>query len=153
MKTVPVGLLIMLVSLSASAGKFYKWVDEQGVVHYTATAPNHQESETINTQSGEHKPSNTKKPGGNSHGKEQAVKDMPEPIKAQPTPTTKQALAKAQQQTEKNCDLTRKNLETLNTRPRVRVNDPATGKLRYLSPEEITSKKTEAKENIDKFCN
>ncbi|MBV1932419.1 MAG: DUF4124 domain-containing protein [Porticoccaceae bacterium] len=159
MKIVPIFLLLAFVSFGASAGKFYKWEDDEGVVHYTAIAPGHRASETIETQSGKHQPSSSKQADDKTEAEKKAIKGeaelkkAAEPKKSEAAPPTKQELVKTREQTEKNCTQTRKNLETLNTRGRMRFEDPDTGELRYLSPEEITSKKEKAKKNIDEFCN
>jgi hypothetical protein len=158
MKIVPLFLLLAFVSFTASAGKFYKWEDDDGVVHYTAIAPAHRASEIINTQSGEHKSSSSKQANVKTEAEKKVAKDHAEQKrpaeqkKPKTTPPTEQELAKNREQTEKKCAIDRKNLETLSTRPRVRIEDPDTKQLRYLSPEEITSKKERAKNNIDKFC-
>lgn len=163
MKITPLFLLLAFVSFGVNAGKFYKWEDDEGVVHYTAIAPGHRASETVNTQSGEHGPSKDQQASSKTSGKTEAdkkvaenetdLKKPPEPKKPETALPTKPELKEPREETEKKCAVTRKNLETLNTRPRVRIEDPETGQLRYLSPEEIDSKKEIAQKNIDQFCN
>lgn len=167
MKITPIFLLLAFVSFGVNAGKFYKWEDDEGVVHYTAIAPGNRASETVNTQSGEHRPSRDQQASDKTTGKtsskteadkkvaenETGLEKPPEPKKPETAPPTKPELKEPREETEKKCAVTRKNLETMNTRARVRIEDPDTGQLRYLSPEEINSRKAIAQKNIDQFCN
>lgn len=49
------------------------------------------------------------------------------------------------------CKQAQQNLETLTTRPRIRMRDE-NGELRYLTQEEIEEQKEEAQEAIDTYC-
>src|SRR5690606_33223900 len=49
----PALLMLVLISLSAEAAKFYKWVDKDGVTHYSAQPPAGTSAETLNLRTGQ----------------------------------------------------------------------------------------------------
>jgi uncharacterized protein DUF4124 len=150
---VPVILLLIFFSIGASAAKYYKWQDEKGLTHYTAIAPEGRTNEVINTRTGGYKPFADEKPSGTPKRGTPSSKPKPTTQPATKTdPQTKQQLAKARKQQEENCEVTRKNLETLNIRARIRINDAETGELRFLTPDEHASMKKESQEHLDEFC-
>lgn len=150
--------LLAFLSLNASGGKFYKWVDDEGVLQYTAFAPGHRASEIINTQSGDSRPTEDQQAGEKPETRQTAARSKSkleapaEQDKSKTTPPTEQASAKTRDQNRENCAIGRKNLEVLSTRARARVKDADTGELRYLSPEEFAERKKQAENNIEKFC-
>ncbi|HCO60274.1 MAG TPA: DUF4124 domain-containing protein [Porticoccaceae bacterium] len=138
------------------AAKVYKWTDENGVTHYGAVAPQGNESETVDVRTGEHKPAtdevakdDTKPPAP----AQTTNKPQKEPEKS--TEETKAAKKKEKAiraQRKKNCEIARKNAEILRTRARVRINDPDTGELRYLTPEEKKTREEETAKSIEENC-
>jgi hypothetical protein len=51
-----------------------------------------------------------------------------------------------------NCERARTNIVTLDTSARIRIKDPATGELRYLSEEEQLTQRKKAEETIRVHC-
>ena len=43
-------LLLLLLATAAEAGSIYKWVDDQGVTHYSAASPTDKKAEQVKTQ-------------------------------------------------------------------------------------------------------
>ncbi len=151
MKALTVFLTLTFFALGANAGKYYKWTDDQGVTHYTARAPDDRAVQTIKIQTGE-----TQSQSGQPTP--DAKTDNPEQQGEQKTklpesaPATPQQLAKAREQDKKNCTNARNNLDTLNSRTHVRINDKETGDDRYLTPDEHAAMKKETELRIKEYC-
>lgn len=149
-----VALLCLTATIPTHAGKFYKWVDNNGVTHYTAKPPEDRPAETIKLKtpkpSAEVKPNSTSADPDAAQATEQdgsAVGQAPEiPIGETQTPVNKSREEAA------NCALARRNLETLRTRTQVRMKDPATGQYRYATGEEQIKAKAEAEAEIKRYC-
>lgn len=133
-KTVLPGALLIGALLSANgalaAGTFYKWVDADGVTHYTeAPPPGQGEAEQVRTWNSA------------SSDQESALQRL-EQRRADAAKAREQAAReqRAKEQPEQvateRCDEHRKNLETLRNKPVVRVQSPETGELRTLDAEE-----------------
>lgn len=144
------------ITAGAIAGKFYKWTDENGVTHYSAVAPQGKESDTLDIRTGEKRPAtdgvgdNTDRPASPTAVKNKTEK-APEKSE-QELRAAKQKARARQAQRKKNCETAQKNAEILRTRARVRVNDPDTGELRYLSPDEKQAKEDATAKNIEENC-
>lgn len=146
----------LALSSDVLAAKVYKWTDENGVTHYGAVAPQGKESETVNVRTGEHKPATDEAGGEKTRSPAPAqAKDKPQKEPEKSKEETKAAKKKERAilaQRKKNCEIARKNAETLRTRARVRVNDPDTGELRYLTPEEKKAREEETAKSIEENC-
>jgi len=141
------------ITTVAQAGKYYRWVDENGVTHYTATPPENRPSDTIKLKSPP--PNNTTK---TTDGARETIPGSTAIPAGQtpdiPTMETQQPVNLGQRTEEdaRNCAMARKNLETLNTRTQVRVKDPATGAYRYTTSEEQSQAKADAYAKIKQYC-
>ena len=146
-------LLGVAITTIAQAGKYYRWVDENGVTHYTATPPEDRPSDTIKLKSTppnsttkkaddarETVPGNTTSPPGQRP--EIPTMETPQPAK----------LGQRTAEDARNCAIARRNLETLNTRTQVRVKDPTTGEYRYTNSDEQSQAKADAQAKIKQYC-
>lgn len=109
--------LISLGSL-ATADTFHRWVDENGVTHYSKTAPQGRQSETISTTTGT--PAQQSAP-------------MAEPAPADHHETSTSSADEVQA---KWCQQHRENLDILQNKDRVQQQDPDTGEMRTLTEAE-----------------
>lgn len=106
----------VIFALSAHAENFYKWTDEDGVVHYSQRAPAGKEAQTISTKtapSSDQQQDNTE--ASADSGSEE--NDTPEEETAQQAPTPE--VVKKDPET---CKKAQKDLQVLKSRPIVRQN-------------------------------
>ncbi|MFS1524763.1 DUF4124 domain-containing protein [Microbulbifer sp. 2304DJ12-6] len=157
---IALAILFASLALVAQANGIYKWVDENGVVHFGEQPPNDGDVEVIKKPKSERykqweaeqqsalaaeesknpapKPPAEKKPAG-----------QPEP--RQPAQMEKEiaraeAAARAQR-----CQASRKTLKTLNSHARVREMDES-GNLRMLGEDERQQRITQEQQSIRKNC-
>lgn len=131
------------------AAKYYKWVDEKGVTHYTAQPPASGEGEVIKVKS------------GHSSDKEAAMKRLQErrdrlqqQAEERANPQVDQQAAADKKNAEivkKNCEAYRKNLKVMNENSRVRMMDK-NGEARVLPEEERQQKMKDAKKYLSENC-
>jgi len=122
--------LLLFSHSSLSSKDFYKWEDENGVVHYSAHPP-------------KDKP-NTKVRTTNIYG-ETAQESSPKGENSAAN-TEEEAFPKDP----KRCTAARKNLDTLKNKARIRIKDG--DDYRYLAPEEIKEQLRTAQEIIKEDC-
>ena len=141
-------LLGLGLAASLAYAAAYKWVDEQGVTHFSQFPPTGRQVETIATPKS---PPADNAPTSPSPAAEPAAK-APDQPPADGTPKTeaeaKQQLAAVRQE---NCRRARANLNTLTTGGRLRYTD-AEGTVRYLSDEERAQRVEEAQKQIEQYC-
>lgn len=130
------GTVLMLANSPSFAASIYKWVDDKGTTQYTALPPTDRPSEKIKTYA------------GNSKGSASSSPAAPE------KPTTQEAAANQPPVSKKDperCAWAKKNLETLNTNSRIKIQDDK-GEIRYLDQKEISEKRKESQIAIDESC-
>jgi len=127
--------LVLVVSTSLNAGAIHKWVDENGSVHYGDAPPVKTKSESVHVLSA---PSN--------------------PGKALPRLTapdgTQQAAGQpevSKEQASEICEAARNDLNVIKSSSRVRIKQ-ADGTYRYLSEEEIASRKSDSEAEVARYC-
>lgn len=133
-------LLCMLPLAGEAKQKLYKWVDKEGITHYSAHPPVNQEVETVDIRVGR---------GGKSQ--------PAQPPRAEPPAKTQEKIASAPADTQTlkdadKCKKVREDLNNLRTYPRVRIKDPTTGELRYMSPEEKELRLKLSEQQEKEFC-
>jgi hypothetical protein len=148
-------LALLTVGVSANAEKIFRWQDDDGSWHYSATPPAEQAAETVNikapptsgpTATASDKKLEDKKDGkGKSDTKEQTTAD-PVLKKSAEVAAEDEALA------QKNCETARKNLANLENHRRLRKNDEETGEIRYLADEEHDEWMKNSKHEVRKNC-
>jgi hypothetical protein len=126
-------LAILLLSSPALASKFYRWVDDKGVTHYTQTPP----------------PEGTSAREVRTHGPSSDQEQELEQLQERRQQTEEERRRAAQQAAEQQriqqqpdqvqqerCAQHRKNLEELRNRPVVRSTDPVTGETKVVDAAE-----------------
>jgi hypothetical protein len=131
------GLLVGL-SPMCMAGQVYKWVDAQGVTHFSAQPPQGAEATTVIKPS----PSVGKPPAppsGTVIGDQKAIDQE-----------VKQQIAEQQAQLKAFCEQARTNLAQLRNNPRVR--EDVGGEMRRLTEEQRQDRITESQQQIAENC-
>lgn len=132
-------LLILAMLAFSGAGhaaeKIYRWVDDEGVTHFTAHPPKNRESELVRVQTGRSDP----------------VK-APETSPDREQDRTDQNNAARQQSRDDayRCSIAQENLKILQTSARVQVQEG--GEIRYLNEEEQRERAEQARQIIDESC-
>ncbi len=132
-RLLPVVLSLSLCALSSpshSSKDFYKWEDENGVVHYSAHPPKDKANTKVRTTNiyGEAAPS----------GPSTAEKVIAESAEQAPPKDPKR------------CAAAKKNLKTLTEKSRIRIKEG--DDYRFLTPAEIGDKTKTAREIIKQEC-
>jgi len=136
---------LVCISSAQAAGKFYKWTDDKGVVHYGENPPNPDDATKVNVHVG--------------RSSDEAVEALDEQRKDKEV-ATKQASADAEKQKvedenarimQENCKIYQQNLSTLKASSRIREKDEK-GNYRYLTDEEKAAKEQEAQSYLDTNC-
>lgn len=137
-----------LVCGAATAAKFYRWTDENGVTHYTQTPPPEGvQSKEVRTlgpssdQDAELERLQQQRQQAEA-ARQQQAKQQAEAEKEAKTPD---------QATQERCEQHRKNLEELRNRPVVRTTDPGTGEVITLDDEDRQKMILETEEAL-KLC-
>lgn len=143
-------LTLALSTTPAWAEKFYKWVDEEGVTHYSIHAPVNAEAETLKIETP--KPAEDEEadsPTSEGPEDETVSEDGNTSDKAELSP---EELAKIRREEKANCDKAQKNLYTLKNRTRIVAPDEESGGKRYLSDDERAQWIADSKKVVDEFC-
>ena len=128
--------------LLATAEKIYKWVDQQGITHYSEQAPNHKKTAIINIipYRFESKP-------------QQPKTILPSSKALQPQLEVETALTVEQLAVQqKNCAMAESNLQALENAGRVRQLDPDSGDYIYLPDEVKLAQIQEMRDYIQDDC-
>ena len=137
--------LALLLSPASHAGKFYKWVDAQGVTHYGENPPDTETAAVVNVKSGA------------SSDQQQAIEALEEKRKAAESARTAPPQESANVESENreimanNCKIQRQNLSQLKSNRRVKETD-ANGEIRFLEEEEINKRIQEIEKYIADNC-
>lgn len=127
--------------VNLAAQKFYKWVDSEGVTHYTTTPPPGKKVDLVKTY--------------NTRSKAPTPSMKPKPSVADKAKEASEAEAADQEpQYKKNpeyCATARDNLTTIDSNNRVRLKDKD-GNLRYATHEEREKRRQEALKAIKINC-
>lgn len=124
--------LFLLMAVNASADNYYKWIDEEGITHYSETPPKNTKSTQGKTQTGHSAPSTYT------------------PSETQTDPhsnTSDQQLTKDPER----CKAAKSNLDIINTSSRIKVKGDD-GEFSYLSPEAVAKRKKEAQQAVKESC-
>ncbi len=146
MRKVLSAVVLIGMCLPAFAAGVYKWVDENGVIHYSDKKPDHQSSEQLNVRTSP-APKAQDRPSAQDQNKALSDKNEVERLRKQQAEETAQADARQSER----CDAARKNLETLRTTARIRE-EGADGELRYLTPEDILDRKKQSQSILENEC-
>ena len=154
---------LVFISLPAKAG-IYKWVDEQGNVHYSQHKPNTRPVETIQgdfrapeDRSSYKRPSLGLKDQGASETDATEGAEAPQQgeAAAQPQPQVQAEETKPKMKPKKRkagCESARRNLATMLSRGQIRRRDQD-GNVTYMSEKEKQARIKRTRELIKKNCN
>ncbi len=143
-------VVVVLFSSQLAAEKIYKWVDENGQIHYASQKPAGQEAETVKLR---------KAPKAAPKAETEATNPAPDAaddstaeVDAEAEAAAKARLAAADKiNNKKQCDLARKNYAALNASVRVsRTNEQ--GETVRMTDEERVKAMQAAQQGIKKYC-
>ena len=137
-------VLLILCAMPLAAQKIYKWVDENGQVHYSSQKPPGQEAEKLNIRANAPEPP--------AQPAEEEGEQAPEE-EAEVDEATKAELAKLDKANrQRSCQQARNNLASLQNSYRVAQVDPDTGETVRLSDNQRAAALKQARDNIKEFC-
>lgn len=125
--TIPLALSLLMAATPVLASTFYRWVDDNGVTHYSATPPEGRASESVRTW------------GQPSSDQSQALEALEQHREARDAARQEDATANTPatpKPPEEYCAQHRENLKVLTDRPVVRRTDPDTGEVTTLDAEQ-----------------
>lgn len=135
-------LAIGFSSAPAGAAKdYYKWVDEDGVTHYSARPPYNRPSEIVSVTTGER--SSVPAASATQNGSSSADGSASE---------TRTAATESEKIKDPlRCENARSNLEVLQNNAKVRMKDEE-GNIHYLTQEEKAEKIRESQQAVEESC-
>lgn len=151
MRLTVTAILLLLAFSSSHAGKFYKWVDSEGVTHYSAQPPHDKPVQTVNVKTGESVASDNSEtadslPPTQSPATQNPVQSTPpaaeEKVIVLPAPAQKDPVK---------CEESRKFRQTLESN-KLRIKDEETGEYRYRSRDEIQQWLEWSDRDIRRYC-
>lgn len=132
-------LIVILLALAlpaAAAGKYYKWVDQNGVTHYDTTPPKDQQTTEVRASARGATAADAAATEATTESEGEAT------AAAAPTSTADPQA----------CESARANLQTLQTNPKISRVDPVTNQRVDLSQAEVDAAYTQAEQDIAKYC-
>ncbi|MDZ7737239.1 MAG: DUF4124 domain-containing protein [Gammaproteobacteria bacterium] len=142
----PKFLMLLLCLLPfAAAGEIYKWVDEDGTVHYGQSPPPDQQAETV-------KPP----PSVDTEGAQKSLQEQREKLREmdEQRAERKKTAAEAEQEAaamKERCEAAKRVLEQLRTQNRLQVTNEG-GERTYMTPEQREEREKKAREMMEKNC-
>lgn len=136
------GSLMLALSATAMAGQVYKWVDAQGVTHFSAQPPQGQQATTINTSL----PAPRQTPDEPAPSTEEPL----DPEQAAIDKKVKEQVAAQEAERKRYCEGARTNLAQLENNPRLRVEEQ--GEVRRIDENERQQRITDLKKAIAENC-
>ena len=137
--------LLLALSASAMASQVYKWVDAQGVTHFSAQPPQGQEATSVNTAAPPPKPAVAEEKKAAP-----TFDSIADPEQAAIDEKVKQEVAAEEAKRKQYCEDVRTNLAQLQNNPRLRME--IDGEVRRLNEDERQSRISEAQKSISTNC-
>lgn len=137
------GSLMLALSATAMASQVYKWVDAQGVTHFSAQPPQGQPATAINTSA----PPPRQAPAEPAP----SVEELLDPEQAAIDKKVKEQVAAQEAERKQYCASARTNLAQLENNPRLRIEDE--GEVRRIDENERQERIAELKKSIAENCN
>lgn len=128
-------LLAATAAIPASADTIYRWVDDEGVTHFTAQPPKNRPSTRVRTQTGHSTPvdySNFRSDANGDSENNGAESDS------------------VREFDDERCAIAQRNLRTLEVGGRIAIEE--NGQQRFLNEEEIQAQTEQARAIIDEAC-
>jgi len=149
MNKLAVILSMLVLSGLVCADKIYKWVDQDGNIHYSAQKPPGQEAQTVKVSKAPKSSSSKNRTDETNDASKIDDKEEQELDAA-----AKQQLAKADAVNRKKaCEDARKNLAALNATINIHRVDEKTGKQVRLTDDQRLAAMKAAQQNIKEYCN
>lgn len=142
------GALLTAVTISPAlqaAGKFYKWTDESGVVHYGEKPPVDSKATVINVNVGRASDEAEQSPEAKSAALDAAREKEAATAERQRITSENSEIVK------ENCKIYQQNLSALKNSARIREKDP-NGEYRYLTDEEKAERTKAAEAYLQENC-
>ncbi len=155
MKKLYQGTLLLIASFTLNqsisvAANIYKWVDEQGNVHYSQQKPNNTASEKMKVQNRTPQSSSSyNRPGTDSEKNNTGDKQPPDDKKQGKDKKPETAAEKKRRMAA--CEQARKQLTTMQSIGRIRSRDKD-GNTTYMSQEQKEQRMKKIRESISKTC-
>lgn len=147
MKYFAIWAVLLAMAGGVQAEKIYKWVDEDGQIHYSSQKPPGQETETVKVSRG------PKVTATETKDNEQDAKQAQAEQEAAADAQAKAQLAKADAANMKRlCEQARKNLAALNATVRVRKVDEKTGETIRMDDNQRLEAMKNAQKGISEYC-
>lgn len=144
-------LTLLTIGVSANAEKIFRWQDDDGSWHYSATPPAEQAAETVNIKAPP--TSGPVAPTSDKNSEDKKENDSKEQNTVDPAlKKSAEVAAEDKALAQKNCENARKNLANLENHRRLRINDEETGEIRYLADDEHDEWMKNSKEEVRKNC-
>jgi len=137
--------LLLAMSATAMASQVYKWVDAQGVTHFSAQPPQGQDATSINIATPPPKPVTAEEPKAAP-----TFESIADPEQAAIDAKVRQEVAAKEVELKKYCADVRTNLAQLQNNPRLRMD--VDGEMRRLNEDERQSRINEAQKAITENC-
>ncbi|MBA1275258.1 DUF4124 domain-containing protein [Stutzerimonas azotifigens] len=135
------GGLVLALSSGVMAGQVYKWVDAQGITHFSAQPPEGGSAEVVSTHVAPRRPIEPPAPApSQTFAPDQATIDR----------QVRQQVAAEDAERARYCESMRTNLAQLRNNPRVRIEDG--GEMRRLTEEERQAHIGETEKKIGADC-
>lgn len=140
----------LVFSSAIASAEFYKWVDENGQVHYSDKKPAQaSDVSEVKVHIGKGTPNqNQVSPSNASEGEKTA--DTPSKEKQLNSKAEQLAQKKPKGDTSKLCAAAKENLDKISLNPRLRINDG--GEMRFLTPEEVEDRKATYSNYLNENC-
>ncbi|MCB1583841.1 MAG: DUF4124 domain-containing protein [Marinicella sp.] len=143
MKYFAILLMFLGVAVSIHAEKIYKWVDENGQIHYSSQKPPGQETETVKVSKGPKVTQNSSEKEDKETDAKAAGDDAA--IKAQMAKTDAANMKRL-------CEQAKKNIAALNTTVRVTKVDEKTGETVRMTDDQRLEAMKNAQQGVKEYC-
>ena len=144
---------MLLLSCSISVAGIYKWVDEEGIIHYGQQRPADASSEKMDVQ--QYAPNDTssyKRPGSKTDEEGKTANDETEKKAEEPVePEKKKETAAEKKRRLAACAKARNNLSKMQSIGRIRSKDKD-GNVTYMSQKQKEARMSQTKSLIAKHC-
>lgn len=140
-RTLLMGACLIFASTAATA-EVFKWTDDQGNIHFGDRRPDNRESEQVNVRVG-------KATSAEPAAPETALPETAN-VEAKENSSEGNTDGLTDEQRRSNCEIAQGNLETIETNSRIRITE--NGEQRYLTPEEIETKRKEMEDLATESC-
>jgi aspartokinase len=140
--------VLALLSGPALADRYYRWVDDEGVTHYTKKPPEGRPSDEISTG---YKPSSSQEQEMERLEKMRRQQRQAREEEAQEqTDETAAGEEQSEEVSEEYCQKHRENLEILQNKPTVRRRNPETGEMEVIPEQERQKMIERTKKELEK---